>query len=1040
MKKVLSLLMMLCMLVSVMLPVSAEETVMPESVHFAFEDEADFLAVGEWDVAITPSDDGVHGSNGAASVTTETAVAGVQWYQYLEPGSLYNASVWLKPVSGEIKSVYLYAITPAVKEDGSAGSGWEQIALKAGETASDGYVRYYVDNYRISDRVYPGSNQAPIKKQEGASSRMTIRVPQSDITYLEDEIRFEKNDEFVAYEDFEENAINIKAVYTNPTAETAGTSETYTAELIAHPQSAYQPDKGNVKVSGSGMRGVYFPNVNLMPGTTYRISADITAHASYPIVVKPYLYMKTSQQSSFVPGGHMYGPDVEIAGGETKHVEYMFRTKSYPGKFYCDEGVPFEKVGFVTGGDYVIWYADNLKIEKVQEGIYGGDMENLTVNTDGSKVYKDAYSGNEMVDVVARGGDDTVLEPVADDGTNGDDGDYLKLHFTGVDNPDAVSTNNNRRGVWYLNLKKNTAHRISFKAKLVTDDSEQTETVAAMYNIGKVDANGLTTGEEGYDAATARYGYINSIHNTVKLTNKWQTVTAEFTTQNLQVIGEVLLGVTNFQPKADVSIAIDELVVEEIENNFYDVSFENQNGELITKASYGTGVDEKSVLYTLYISEDGENFAKAAQSQNGKFTVSPSYSGKFLKVEITGKTKEGNGICAETEVIRAEGFALFLKGEEKTISANASYFSENGEMQNFTLVVAQYGENNKMLKVESAPSENGVASFSTDKEEGVLLAKAFVWDMTTLMPKTETRELDFKLVNTIACWGDSLTYGRNQGTSYSYPVGLANLTGLTVYNMGVGGETSTTIAARQGALDIVISEDFVIPADKTPVEIKFEASNGGVVTPRNVNAGGWNPCVINGVEGTLSVEVNNTVWPRVLNWAKFTRKTAGEEVAVSAGDKLVPYAHSVKGDVNIFFTGTNGGWTAANTTANDNSDADVYALIDLIETQIAHSGSKKFVVIGLTSGGATAWDNTNAKLKDAFGENFLDVKPYLASEQALADAGITPTDTDLAYIAKGQIPKSLYCDDTDETHLSDVGYSLLAQKVYDKLIALDYLK
>ena len=116
------------------------------------------------------------------------------------------------------------------------------------------------------------------------------------------------------------------------------------------------------------------------------------------------------------------------------------------------------------------------------------------------------------------------------------------------------------------------------------------------------------------------------------------------------------------------------------------------------------------------------------------------------------------------------------------------------------------------------------------------------------------------------------------------------------------------------------------------------------------------------------------------------------------------------------------------------------ALIDLIQLQIDHTGKEKFVVIGLTSGDAGTWDNTNGKLAAAFGENFLDVKSYLASEQALKDAGIAPTETDLAYIAKGQIPKSLYCDDTDETHLSDVAYELLAKQVYAKLIALGYIE
>src|SRR5690606_37503257 len=43
----------------------------------------------------------------------------------------------------------------------------------------------------------------------------------------------------------------------------------------------------------------------------------------------------------------------------------------------------------------------------------------------------------------------------------------------------------------------------------------------------------------------------------------------------------------------------------------------------------------------------------------------------------------------------------------------------------------------------------------------------------------------------IVCWGDSLT-------TSSYPRFLAKLTGRTVTNRGVGGNTSAQIAARQG--------------------------------------------------------------------------------------------------------------------------------------------------------------------------------------------------------------------------------------------------
>ena len=114
-------------------------------------------------------------------------------------------------------------------------------------------------------------------------------------------------------------------------------------------------------------------------------------------------------------------------------------------------------------------------------------------------------------------------------------------------------------------------------------------------------------------------------------------------------------------------------------------------------------------------------------------------------------------------------------------------------------------------------------------------------------------------------------------TLYSYPAQLASLTGATVYNMGIGGETPITIASRQGVLDIEFTESFTIPQSANEeVEIKFAASNGGVVTPRNASIGGWAPCTINGVDGTMRIVLNGSTWPRTLTSAHFKRNVSGE--------------------------------------------------------------------------------------------------------------------------------------------------------------------
>jgi len=627
--------------------------------------------------------------------------------------------------------VYLIAITAGVGENGKHVTGWEQITLKAGKSTPDGYVCYSVENYRISDRVYPGNESIALKKQEGAVSRVTVRVPTNGALYLVDEVRLAPAGDYVAYEDFDEKASGIPAIYINPTGTTEGTSETYHVNLLPHSQTKYQPKKGNVLIAGSGERGLYFPDVSLLPATTYRISADITTDANYSVSVKPFLCIEGAENT--------YGPVTDLAAGETKHIEYLFRTSEYSGKAYSESGILYKQIGFVSKGTYVIWYADNFKIEKVPEIVCGGDMENLTVNDSGAKVYQNTYFGETLTMVAARGGADTVLEPIKDDGTNGVFGDYLKLHFMGSKNPEAVKPNaNDRRGAWYVNLKKNTEYRISFRAKIVTENVQKTAYLAAMHNIGKVDKNGRISGEDGFDSTTAKYGYIDSINGKVKLTNQWQKVSGVFTTQNRHEVGQLLLGISNFKPDEDITIAMDDLSIEEIENEIHDASLSLQNGELVTNASYGKGV--KSILHTLYISDDGEHFAKVAESENGTFPVLPFFGGKMVKTEVTGINPEGMRILAETNSVRMEGYNLALKEHEGAFHAQSYYFPENGETEAFTLVIAQYGEKNQMVKIDYAESQENGATLSVPKEERASCAKAFVWDMKTLKPKTEAAE------------------------------------------------------------------------------------------------------------------------------------------------------------------------------------------------------------------------------------------------------------------------------------------------------------
>jgi hypothetical protein len=77
----------------------------------------------------------------------------------------------------------------------------------------------------------------------------------------------------------------------------------------------------------------------------------------------------------------------------------------------------------------------------------------------------------------------------------------------------------------------------------------------------------------------------------------------------------------------------------------------------------------------------------------------------------------------------------------------------------------------------------------------------------------------------VAAWGDSLTSGNEDGTGITYPNRLALLTGQTVTNLGIGGQTSSQIAVRMNAYagepEQTFASAFTIPASGT-VDVTFQ--------------------------------------------------------------------------------------------------------------------------------------------------------------------------------------------------------------------------
>jgi hypothetical protein len=273
-------------------------------------------------------------------------------------------------------------------------------------------------------------------------------------------------------------------------------------------------------------------------------------------------------------------------------------------------------------------------------------------------------------------------------------------------------------------------------------------------------------------------------------------------------------------------------------------------------------------------------------------------------------------------------------------------------------------------------------------------------------------KLDFSDKAAWIAGGDSMTIGVPLYGTSAFPYKLAALTGLTIRNYGVGGETARTIASRQGGMPM-IAQPFTIPSGITAVELSIKSSDGGATAPLLQSSDlekGVNPCTINGIEGTLSY-TNSKYY--------FTRTTAGTETAVNRPTPIITHwMQTYRNNPMILWIGQNG-----------EADVDEEKLISIYKLMIDYTLAvdKKWICIGLHTGNASTRSTLEKKMTDTFGRHYINIREYLVS-YGLSDAGITPTQADTDAIAIGQCPPSLV--QSDGVHGTDAFYTIIANLVY----------
>lgn len=487
------------------------------------------------------------------------------------------------------------------------------------------------------------------------------------------------------------------------------------------------------------------------------------------------------------------------------------------------------------------------------------------------------------------------------------------------------------------------------------------------------------------------------------------------------------------------------------------------------------GATDCSIIRLVAKDRNGLYSSLASTTAGNAIVVPKAALDKELYLEIVaadstgnfGKTFRSKVVVPETgleeTVTVADGMTVAFNDvgnvPEATIVIADNFAQLHPDVYDVQVVVAAYDANGKMIgsDIQSVSTVSGTTKTITlvgvDYAQ-VAKLKCFVWsddgnivpvmDAITRLPSQE-----------ISCWGDSLTQGdRSEGianvkavderfaeyANITYGEVLAALSGKTVNNYGCGGDNVTSIACRQGGLDMLVGTEFTIPADTSTVEIDLEAENGIFINtlfqaPQNANV---NPVVINGVEGTLSLVRHDNAHQLTEGSFHyvFSRSITGEEVKVSAGAKVIPASVRegevgyAKKDIVVLFMGANRGYGDS-----------LEAMFDILDSMIDNLDyeNKEYVIV--------CWPHN--ELNDAiqrgnvfearYGNRVVNLTKLFRTdvEATFEKYGFTLSSTDRADLAKENIPSSLLI--SDGMHFNAVGNYILGCEIYEKMLELGIL-
>lgn len=399
---------------------------------------------------------------------------------------------------------------------------------------------------------------------------------------------------------------------------------------------------------------------------------------------------------------------------------------------------------------------------------------------------------------------------------------------------------------------------------------------------------------------------------------------------------------------------------------------------------------------------------------NGNFNVAlfygtgrilPTSDGQYVSLSF-GNIKANNNIC----------YAILNVTEKKNFRLSLFVSNLKTSITNQFTIKA-----NKLfaIKIDSYKKEliNSLNMYSYTDE--IPLFNIANYDTSTTIDEKIALSKNDKVYD-IDCYGDSLMNGVGD-TNRTYAIYNYLKTKLgekyNVRNLGVGGESSRTIASRQGGLCVMIN-NITIPKDGSSVIIGnstdgLYADDGEKVYPWIQGYGGSRPLYINGIECDLYYNSYNDKLYRI----NFKTQQETDMVINRPTPILTDNMVNHRNKILIIWIGQNGGYI------------DVDDWINQIKKMIDYNGNNKYIVLGRTSQGNNDISVETRFFKE-FGRHYINLRKYL-TEYGLSDANIIATDDDNTDISEGRVPRSLRLSSTD-VHFNSSGQKVISELVYKK--------